>query len=106
MHVPRNMVQGTPFFNDDGYIESNLSDIDLVDVAADEGRDLNVWTISTWYQARELVRAGVDGSSLTTPACSPFRTDGGSRFRCVSSKSLKAPRRWAYEATQALERTQ
>ncbi|KZX47450.1 glycerophosphodiester phosphodiesterase [Haloarcula sp. K1] len=61
MHVPRNMVQGTPFFNDDGYIESDLSDIDLVDVAADEDRDLNVWTVSTWYQARELVRAGVDG---------------------------------------------
>ncbi|WP_336329013.1 MULTISPECIES: glycerophosphodiester phosphodiesterase [unclassified Haloarcula] len=61
MHVPRNMVQRTPFFNDDGYIESDLSDIDLVEVAADEDRDLNVWTVSTWYQARELVRAGVDG---------------------------------------------
>ncbi|NLV05617.1 glycerophosphodiester phosphodiesterase [Haloarcula rubripromontorii] len=61
MNVPRNMVQGTPSFNDDGYIESDLGDIDLVDIAADEDRDLNVWTVSTWYQARELVRAGVDG---------------------------------------------
>lgn len=60
MNVPRNMVQGTPFF-DDGYIESDLSDIDLVEIADDEGRDLNIWTVSTWYQARELVRAGVDG---------------------------------------------
>lgn len=61
MNVPRNMVQGTPFFNDDGYIKSDLSDIDLVDIADDEDRDLNVWTVSTWYQARELVQAGVDG---------------------------------------------
>ncbi|WP_058994467.1 glycerophosphodiester phosphodiesterase [Haloarcula sp. CBA1127] len=61
MNVPRHMVQGTPFFNDSEYIDSDLSDIDLVDIADDEDRDLNVWTVSTWYQARELVRAGVDG---------------------------------------------
>ncbi|EMA33678.1 glycerophosphodiester phosphodiesterase [Haloarcula japonica] len=61
MHVPRNMVQGTSFFNDGESIESDLRDIDLVDIADDEDRDLNVWTVSTWYQARELVQAGVDG---------------------------------------------
>ena len=61
MNVPRHMVQGTPFFNDSEYIDSDLSDIDLVDIAADEDRNLNTWTVSTWYQARELVRAGVDG---------------------------------------------
>ncbi|MFB6224488.1 MAG: glycerophosphodiester phosphodiesterase [Haloarcula sp.] len=60
MNVPWNMVQGTPFFNDD-YIESELSDIDLVEIADDEDRELNTWTVNTWYQAQELVRAGVDG---------------------------------------------
>ena len=61
MNVPRHMVQGTPFFNDSEYIDSDLSDIDLVDTAADEDRALNTWTVGTWYQARELVQAGVDG---------------------------------------------
>jgi len=61
MNVPRHMVQGTPFFNDSEYIDSDLSDIDLVDIAADEDRALNTWTVGTWYQARELVQAGVDG---------------------------------------------
>ena len=61
MNVPWNTIQGTPFFNDDGYIESDLNDIDLVEVADDEDRELNTWTVSTWYQAQELVRAGVDG---------------------------------------------
>ncbi|AAV46790.1 glycerophosphoryl diester phosphodiesterase [Haloarcula marismortui ATCC 43049] len=61
MNVPRHMVQGTPFFNDSEYIDSDLSDIDLVDIAADEDRALNTWTVGTWYQAWELVQAGVDG---------------------------------------------
>jgi glycerophosphoryl diester phosphodiesterase len=61
MNVPRHMIQGTPFFNDSEYIDSDLSDIDLVDIAADEDRALNTWTVGTWYQARELVQAGVDG---------------------------------------------
>ena len=61
MNVPWNTIQGTPFFNDDGYIESDLGDIDLVEIADDEDRTLNTWTVSTWYQAQELVRAGVDG---------------------------------------------
>ena len=61
MHVPRNMVQGTPFFDDDDSIESDLSDINLVEIADEEDRELNTWTVSTWYQAQELVRAGVDG---------------------------------------------
>jgi glycerophosphoryl diester phosphodiesterase len=73
MHVPRNMVQGTPFFNDDSYIQSDLSDIDLVEVAADEDRDLNVWTVSTWYHARELVRAGVDGVISDYPTVLSFQ---------------------------------
>ena len=61
MNVPQHMVQGTAFFNDSDYTDSDLSDIDLAEIAADEDRDLNTWTVSTWYQARELVRAGVDG---------------------------------------------
>jgi len=61
MNVPWNMIRGTPLFDDDGYIESDLSDIDLVEIADDEDRTLNTWTVSTWYQAQKLVQAGVDG---------------------------------------------
>ncbi|KAA9396770.1 glycerophosphodiester phosphodiesterase [Haloarcula sp. CBA1130] len=71
MNVPRNMVQGTPFFNDSGYIDSDLSDVDLAEIAADEDRELNVWTVSTWYQAQELVRAGVDGLISDYPSVLP-----------------------------------
>ncbi len=72
MHVPRNMVRGTPFFGDD-YVDADLRDIDLAAVAADEGRALNVWTVSTWYQARELVRAGVDGLISDYPTVLSFQ---------------------------------
>ena len=61
MNVPWNMVAGTPFFNDEYYLDGGFSDIDLVEVADEEDRTLNAWTVATWYQAQELVRAGVDG---------------------------------------------
>lgn len=61
LNVPRNMVQGTPLFNDEYYVEGGFSDVDLVEVAHGEDREVNVWTVETWYQAQELGRAGVDG---------------------------------------------
>lgn len=61
LNVPRNMVQGTPLFNDEYYVEGGFSDVDLVEVAHGEDREVNAWTVETWYQAQELARAGVDG---------------------------------------------
>lgn len=61
LNIPRNMVQGTPLFNDEYSVEGGFSDVDLVAVAHDEDREVNVWTVETWYQAQELARAGVDG---------------------------------------------
>lgn len=62
LHPPYNLIQGTPFFEDD-YAggEGPYADIDLVEVAHEEGREVNVWTIQTWYQATQLADAGVDG---------------------------------------------
>ncbi|MFC4438587.1 MULTISPECIES: glycerophosphodiester phosphodiesterase [Natrialbaceae] len=62
LHPPYNLVQGSPFFEDD-YAggEGPYADIDLVEVAHEEGREVNVWTIQTWYQATQLADAGVDG---------------------------------------------
>ncbi|WP_338728315.1 glycerophosphodiester phosphodiesterase [Haladaptatus sp. DJG-WS-42] len=61
IHLPKNMVKGTPFFGDEYYLDGPFADIDLVQVAHDEGRDVNVWTVATWYEAAQLSRAGVDG---------------------------------------------
>lgn len=63
VHPPYNMVKGTPFFNDEYYVEADTfeTDVDLVAEAHDEGRTVNTWTIGTWYQAEKLAAAGVDG---------------------------------------------
>lgn len=67
IHPPKNMVKGTPFFGDEYYLEGPFADIDLVDVAHEEGRDVNVWTVATWYEAAQLSRAGVDGIIANYP---------------------------------------
>ncbi|WP_254536148.1 glycerophosphodiester phosphodiesterase [Halomarina litorea] len=62
VHPPYNMVQGTPFYGDEYYTEgSDWSDTDLLAVAHEEGRAVNVYTVGTWYQAERLAAAGVDG---------------------------------------------
>lgn len=62
VHPPYNMIKGAPFFNDEYYIEGgSFEDIDLVQEAHDEGRTVNTWTVTTWYQAEQLAAAGVDG---------------------------------------------
>ncbi len=65
MNVPYNMVQGAPFFSDDigfdNIPDGGYADVDLVEEADDRDIDLNVWTVQSWYQADQLVKAGVDG---------------------------------------------
>ncbi|MDS0293122.1 glycerophosphodiester phosphodiesterase [Halogeometricum luteum] len=58
MHPPYDMIKGTPFFGD---VYGSYEDIDLVEIAREEDRTLNVWTVGTWYQAEQLAAAGVDG---------------------------------------------
>ncbi|WP_332898777.1 glycerophosphodiester phosphodiesterase [Haladaptatus sp. CMSO5] len=67
IHPPKNMVKGTPFFGDEYYLDGPFADIDLVQVAHDEGRNVNVWTVATWYEAAQLSRAGVDGIIANYP---------------------------------------
>lgn len=61
IHPPWNLIQGTPFFGDEYYLSGPFADIDLVSVAHEEGRDVNVWTVDDWYLADQLQKAGVDG---------------------------------------------
>lgn len=65
---PYNMIKGTPFFRDEYYLDgSDWADIDLVEIAHEEGRKVIPYTISTWYQAEQLVDAGVDGMIADYP---------------------------------------
>ncbi|MGA9403268.1 glycerophosphodiester phosphodiesterase [Haladaptatus sp.] len=68
VNPPYNMVKGSPFFGDPYYLDDpNFADIDLVQVAHDEGREVNVYTLDTWYQAEQLAEAGVDGVIVNYP---------------------------------------
>ena len=55
VHPAIDLVRGTPF------ADAGTKDIDLVETAHAEGRDVNVWTVETWYEARWLAAVGVDG---------------------------------------------
>lgn len=69
LHPPYNMVKGSPFFNDDYYLtDPGFADIDLVAEAHDAGREVNTWTVGTWYQAEQLIDAGVDGIIADYPS--------------------------------------
>jgi len=56
VHPPMAMISETPFFDDSRY-----DDTDLVRRARANDRDVNVWTVESWYQADRLIEAGVDG---------------------------------------------
>lgn len=65
---PYNMIKGTPFFRDEYYLDgSDWADVDLVEIAHDEGRQVIPYTVDTWYQAEQLVDAGVDGVIANYP---------------------------------------
>ncbi|QCS42153.1 glycerophosphodiester phosphodiesterase [Natrinema versiforme] len=62
IHPPYHMIRGTPFYADQRYEEgAGWSETDLLTVAHEEGRDVNVFTLETWYQGEQLAAAGVDG---------------------------------------------
>ncbi|WP_224333176.1 glycerophosphodiester phosphodiesterase [Haloprofundus halobius] len=60
VHVPWNMVHGTELFNAE-YLAGPFDPIDVVEIAHEEGRRVNAWTVESWYQADQLRQAGVDG---------------------------------------------
>lgn len=55
------MITGTTMFGS-GYTPTGpFTDIDLVEIAHEEGRTVNVWTVTERQQATQLRAAGVDG---------------------------------------------
>ncbi|WP_306054120.1 glycerophosphodiester phosphodiesterase [Natronococcus wangiae] len=62
IHPPRNAIAGTPLETEPYYgLPADEPALDVVEVAHDEGRTVNVWTIDTWTQFDQLAAAGVDG---------------------------------------------
>lgn len=73
VHPPYNMIQGTPFYGDEYYTEgSDWADTSILAVADDEGWDVNVYTLATWYEASQLAAAGVDGLIADYPGLLRF----------------------------------
>lgn len=70
LHVPRNMLPGTCLFNE-SYAGSPYEAVDVVDVAREEGRRVNVWTVTDRRQGPELARSGVDGLITDLPGVRP-----------------------------------
>lgn len=63
IHPRRNMIRGTPFFEQSygSVTDPSFGDADVVATAHDLGADVNVWTVTTWRHAAAFVAAGVDG---------------------------------------------
>ncbi|MFC4439595.1 MULTISPECIES: glycerophosphodiester phosphodiesterase [Natrialbaceae] len=62
IHPPRNAIAGTPLAGEPYYgLPTDEPALDIVEIARDEGRAVNVWTIDTWCQFDQLAAAGVDG---------------------------------------------
>ena len=62
VHPPIDAIRGTPFFDAERFGEGGEpGGPDLLAAAHEAGRDVNVWTVETWYQADRLAAAGVDG---------------------------------------------
>ncbi len=51
-------------------------DGDLVETAHDEGREVNVWTVDTWREARAPIELGADGLIADYPNMTTFATGG------------------------------
>ncbi|NGM70550.1 glycerophosphodiester phosphodiesterase [Natronolimnobius sp. AArcel1] len=68
IHPPRNQVRGTELASEPyGSIPADEPDIDLLEIAHDEGRAVNVWTVDTWVQFTQLAEVGVDGIIVDYP---------------------------------------
>ncbi len=73
VHPPIDMVAGSPFFNENVHVPFRFDDIDIVTEAHAAGRAVNAWTVETWFQADQMVQAGVDGIFADYPLLTAYR---------------------------------
>lgn len=71
LHPRYDLITDTPFFDSDAY-----SDINVVERAHNEGREVNVYTLTTWYEAEQLADANVDGIITDYPGLLAAGNDG------------------------------
>jgi glycerophosphoryl diester phosphodiesterase len=72
VHPPWNAVADTALFNAEYGSLGPYEEIDLVEIAHEEGRAVNAWTVERWYEADRLRRAGVDGVIADYPGVLQF----------------------------------
>ncbi|MFP8952043.1 glycerophosphodiester phosphodiesterase [Natrialbaceae archaeon A-arb3/5] len=62
IHPPRNAIVGTDLVETSyAGVSAGEPDLDVLEVAHDEGRAVNVWTVETWHEFDQLAAVGVDG---------------------------------------------
>lgn len=72
IHPPWSMLTVPTEPTADVPVSGSFDETDLIEVAATEGWDVNAWTVTTWHQAAELQRVGVDGIITDYPSvCTP-----------------------------------
>ena len=73
IHPPLNVIAGTSMAGD-AYrgLPAGAPGVDVLEVAHEEGRAVNVWTVETWVQFDELREAGVDGIIAEYPGLGAF----------------------------------
>lgn len=67
LYVPLDMLPGTPFFNRKIYTNHTFPERDVIKEAYENGYGVYAWTVNTWYEADQAVRAGVDGIIANYP---------------------------------------
>ncbi|ELY60962.1 glycerophosphoryl diester phosphodiesterase [Natronococcus amylolyticus DSM 10524] len=81
IHPPRNAIAGTALASEPYYgLPTSEPEIDIVEVAHEEDRAVNVWTVDSWLQFDDLAAAGIDGVAADYPgleAGTGARTDAG-----------------------------
>lgn len=72
IHTPWSMLTEPDESTVDVPVSGPFAETDLVEIATKEGWDINAWTVTTWHQAAELQRVGVDGIIADYPGvCAP-----------------------------------
>jgi len=61
IHPPWSMLTEPTTPSADVPVSGPFAETDLIEVAGDEGWNVNAWTVTTWHQAAALQRVGVDG---------------------------------------------
>lgn len=73
IHPPRNAIVGTSLAGESyAGLDAGERAVDVLEIAREEGRAVNVWTVGTWVQFDALAGAGVDGIVADYPGLDAY----------------------------------